>query len=50
MVEKSLGAVANALGCNIVVSDFELQSSYYIHFHIKPWVKLYHYKDGFGIE
>ena len=28
----SRGEVANVLGCNIVVSEFELQLRYYIHF------------------
>ena len=26
------GVVANVLDCNIVVSEFELQSCYYVHF------------------
>ena len=28
------GAMANALNCDIVVNEFELQSFYYIHFQI----------------
>ena len=28
------GALANALDCDIVVSEFELQSCYYVHFQI----------------
>ena len=29
---RSLGGMANVLDCNIVVSEFEPQSCYYVHF------------------
>ena len=58
--------VTNVLDCNIVVSEFELQSIYYVHVrtntpgkgmnpHIFPFMGyivqlLFFYKNGFGIE
>ena len=32
LAEMRKGIVANELGCNIVVSKFELQSHYFVHF------------------
>ena len=32
MVTRQEVSVANVLDCNIVVSEFELQSRYYVHF------------------
>ena len=38
--ERNLrGVVANVLDCNIVVSEFELQSRYYVHFHTNTITK-----------
>ena len=58
--------VANALHCDILESEFELRSCYYIHFRIKysderyelhysqamGWIVtlLFFYKDSFGIK
>ena len=40
------GEVANVLDCNIVVSEFELQSLYSVHFWIillrKQWILIFH--------
>ena len=43
----------NVFDCDIVVSNFELQSRYYIHFPLgKVWTSplLFFYKDGFNIK
>ena len=59
------GVVANVMNCNIVASDFVLQSRYYIHFQTNALRKdmnsfipamdetvpvLFFYKDGFDIK
>ena len=60
------GLVANVLGCDIVVSEFKLQSIYDVHFWTSTLTKgmnslipqaiglivklLFFYKDGFGIK
>ena len=58
------GVVANMLDCNIIVSEFKLQSNYYIHFRtlrkgMKPLITpamdgrvplQFFYKDGFAIK
>ena len=40
--ENSRGEVANVLDCDIGVSEFELQSRFYFHFHVehlrKVWI------------
>ena len=61
--ESPRDVAANVLYCNIVVSDFELQSSYYVHFWINTFRKGIYllirstmiliepqlvYKEGFG--
>ena len=53
------GVVANVLDCDIEVSEFKLQSRYFVHFRtnnlgksMNPLISpalLFFYKDGFGI-
>ena len=31
---KTVGLIANVLNCDVVVSEFELQSRYYVHIRI----------------
>ena len=66
MVESPLGIVGTMLGCDIVLSKFELQSRYYIHFQTHTFWKginfptltamsevvllLLFYMDEFGIK
>ena len=38
-MESLLGVVANVMDCDIVVSEFELQSRYYVYFQINNLVK-----------
>ena len=49
--EVPRGAVANMLYWDNVLSEFDLQSQYYIHFRINIYVKvqLLFCSDGFGI-
>ena len=58
--------MANVLDCNIMLSEFKLQSQYYVYFQINTLRKamnlllfqaigyivslLFFYKDGFGIK
>ena len=53
--------MTNVLGCDTVVSEFELQSCYYVHFQINtlckgmnpliiPWVKEYHSCSSTGMD
>ena len=47
--------VANVLDCDIVLSEFELKSRYYIHFPNSPSyvlkvLRLFFYKGGVGIK
>ena len=64
--ENPLGVVANVMDCNLIVSEFELQLFYYIHYRTNTLGKymnsivpptmgqivplLFFYKDGFGIK
>ena len=45
------GVVANVLQCDIVVSEYELQSRYYVHFYANIFGKgMFFYKNCFGIK
>ena len=57
--ESPRGVVVNVLHSDMVVSEFEFQSCYYVHFRTKALENLpamdqtvsllFFYKDGFGI-
>ena len=53
--ESFCGVVANMLECDIVQSEFELQSGYNVHFRTNRTIGIIvllisFYKDGFGIK
>ena len=63
---STCGEMAKVLDCGLEVSEFELQSCYYVHFRTNTFEKamnplilravgkivslLFFYKDGFGIK